>query len=365
MYTTPCATRRQFLRASLLGGAAAAMGSLRFGQPARAAEAATGIAPAAAAVPVSRVALTTGDGRADMAFRGLKFFEKEIAAAIGNRRVIVKPNNVSIDVQLAATHADNLEGIFEFLKSIGKIENAVLAESAAPGATLTGFENLRYNRVAEKYGVKMMDLDQQPVKIVQVFDERDFRPHPARMSSILLDENSFIISAARMKTHDRVVATLSLKNIIVGAAIKDMGFAWGRGAKPGAKSDKATIHGGGFRGINYNLFAIAQHLHPHLAVIDGFDGMEGNGPVGGRPVDHRVCVVSSDWLAADRVGIELMGIDFAKVGYLNFCANAGLGQGDLAKIEVLGEPVGKHIKKYAMNANFEQQLIWMKPAPRA
>ena len=69
-----------------------------------------------------------------------------------------------------------------------------------------------------------------------------------------------------------------------------------------------------------------------LAVIDGFEGMEGNGPVGGTPIDHRVCVASPDWLAADRVAVELMGIDYAKVGYLNFCANAGLGQGlDLAR----------------------------------
>jgi len=29
---------------------------------------------------------------------------------------------------------------------------------------------------------------------------------------------------------------------------------------------------------------------------------------------------------ADRVALELMGIDFAKVGYLNYCAQAGLGK---------------------------------------
>jgi uncharacterized protein (DUF362 family) len=44
----------------------------------------------------------------------------------------------------------------------------------------------------------------------------------------------------------------------------------------------------------------------------------------GTPVDHRVCVASTDWLAADRVGIELMGIDFANVGYLNYCAQSNM-----------------------------------------
>jgi uncharacterized protein (DUF362 family) len=311
--------------------------------------------------PKSRVALTAGDSRADIAFRGLRAFAEEIARAIGDRRVVIKPNNVAIDVQLAATHADCFEGILEFLKSIGKLEGAVIAESAANGPTLEGFANYGYPRVAAKYGVKLVDLDQQPHEVVHVFDERDFRPRAVRMSRLLLDRSSFLISAARLKTHDQVVATLSLKNIIFGAPIKDAGFAFGKRGKPGLVSDKPIAHGGGIRGLNYNLFALAQRLRPHLAVIDGFDGMEGYGPSRGTPVDHRVCVVSPDWLAADRVAVELMGIDFAKIGYLNYCADAGMGQGDLQRIEVVGEPIARHVKTYKLAPNIEKQLIWMKP----
>jgi uncharacterized protein (DUF362 family) len=87
--------------------------------------------------------------------------------------------------------------------------------------------------------------------------------------------------------------------------------------------------------------------------------------VGGTPVDHRVCVASPDWLAADRVALELMGIEYAKVGYLNFCAQAGLGQGDLAKIEVVGPRLAEHIKPYRLSDNIEKQLIWMRPAQAA
>jgi uncharacterized protein (DUF362 family) len=181
------------------------------------------------------------------------------------------------------------------------------------------------------------------------------------MSRVLLDPNSYVVSAARMKTHDRVVATLSLKNLIFGAPIKDPGSRWG-GGRAGAKNDKPIAHGSGFRAINYNLFALAKQIHPHLAVIDGFEGMEGNGPVGGTAVDHRVCVASPDWLAADRVGIELMGIDYAKVGYLNFCANAGMGQGDLDQIEIVGPRVADHAKRYKLSDNIDKQLVWMQPA---
>lgn len=343
--------RRNFLKTSLIGGTAVA-----FMNPSRA-FASFG----SQGTFSSQVALTTGNSRADLAFRALQPFSKQIRQAIGDKRVVLKPNNVSIEIQLAATHAETLEGILEFLKSINKLKNAVIAESAAAGPTFDGFSNFGYNRVAEKYNVKMVDLDQEKIDIIHVFDEKDFRPHPVRVSNMLLSPDSYVISVARMKTHDRIIATLSLKNIVFGAPVKDPGFAYGPNRKQGAKIDKPIVHGGGFRGINYNLFALAPQLHPDLAVIDGFEGMEGNGPNNGTPVDHRVCVVSTDWLAADRVGIELMGIDFAKVGYLNYCAQANLGVADLSKIEIIGEPVSRHIRQYQLSKNIENQLIWMKP----
>ena len=73
--------------------------------------------------------------------------------------MVIKPNNVAIDNQLCATHAGCLEGILEFLKSIGKLENTVIAESAADGPTLDGFANYHYTDLAKKYSVKLIDLN--------------------------------------------------------------------------------------------------------------------------------------------------------------------------------------------------------------
>ncbi|MBG0859283.1 MAG: DUF362 domain-containing protein [Bacteroidales bacterium] len=310
----------------------------------------------------SGVAITTGNNRADMTYRALQPYAKQIKQAIGNRRVVIKPNNVSTDIPLCATHADTIEGILEFLKSIRKLDNVIIAESAANGPTFDGFENYKYFDLGRKYPVKFVDLDQEGYEILHVFDERDFKPRPVRFSKILLSPGSYIISPTRFKTHDRTVVTLSLKNIIFGAPIKDAGFAFGKNRREGSRSDKSIVHGGGYRGINYNLYDLAPRLHPHLAVLDGFEGMEGNGPTGGTPVDHRVCVVSTDWLAADRVAVELMGIDFAIIGYLNYCAQTGLGVADLNKIEIIGESIKDHIKPYKLSTSIEKQLIWMKPA---
>jgi uncharacterized protein (DUF362 family) len=345
-------SRRNFLKTSVMGSVAA-----------------TFIGPVNAFINLDNqetfpasVSITTGDNRADLAFRALKPFEKQIRQAIGNRRVVLKPNNVSINVPLCATHVDTIEGILEFLKSIKKLDNVIIAESAANGPTFDGFNNYGYYRLVNKYPVKMVDLDQEGSEVLYVFDEKDFRPHPVRFSSVLLSPGSYIVSMAKFKTHDRAVATLSLKNIVFGAPVKDKGFGFGKDRKTGTRSDKSIVHGSGYRGINYNLYALAPRLHPHLAVIDGFEGMEGNGPNNGTPVEHKVCVVSTDWLAADRVAVELMGIDFANIGYLNYCAQTGLGIADLNKIEIVGESINKHKKTYKLSDNIEKQLIWMKPA---
>jgi uncharacterized protein (DUF362 family) len=319
--------------------------------------AATAAPEAAAGGFTSRVSLAAGDDRANIAFKSLEPFKKEIAAAIGSKRVVIKPNNVITTVPLSGSHADNLEGILEFLKSIGK-KNVVIAESPANGAAAEGFANFGYNKFVDKYGVKLVDLDKDDFEVVQCLDQKDFQPHPCRMAKTMMGPDNFVISAAVLKTHDLVGITLSLKNVVVGAALKEAAN------KP--MSGKRLTHGGGTYGINYNLFALSAKLHPDLAVIDGYQGMEGTGPVHGTPVDQKVCIASLDWLAADRVGAELMGVDFGKIGYLTYCAQAGdRGQGDLSKIEIVGPPIKDHAKSYQMPRNWDQITSWQKPVATA
>jgi uncharacterized protein (DUF362 family) len=344
--------RRSFLKTSVIGGAAFSL-----------------IGPMSSFTSFDKqehlspsVAITTGSNRADMTFRALQPYSKQIREAIGKRRVVLKPNMVSTEVPLCATHTDTMEGILEFLKSIKKLDNVIIAESAGNAPAFEGFSNYGYFSLANKYPVKMVDLDTEGSEVLYVFDEKDFRPHPVRFSKIILSPDSYVISVARMKTHNLAVVTLSLKNIVFGSPVKDIGFRLGIKNKEGIKSDKPVVHGSGCRGINYNLYSLASRVRPDLAVIDGFEGMEGNGPRLGTPVDHRVCVVSTDWFAADRVAVELMGVDFGKVGYLNYCAQTGLGTADLSKIEIVGENINDHKRQYKLHENIEQQLLWMKPA---
>jgi uncharacterized protein (DUF362 family) len=349
----PAHSRRCFLQYALAGGVAAIAASrwagTLYGDDPLSTYGGVGVAPPKLpALPRSKVALTAGKDRADMTFKALQALEKEIAAAIGNKRVVIKPNNVIPDNALACLHADCLGAICEFLKSINKLGNAVIAESPAVGDAIAGFEELRYNAVAKKYNVKLMDLDKEEFNVLTCLDQVDMRSHPVRVSRMLMDQNAnFIISAARPKTHDSVVATLSLKNIVMAAPLKiDDG------------PEKRLVHGSGPWAINFNLANLAMRLHPSLSVLDGLEGMEGNGPVDGTGIDHKVCFASLDWLAADRVGLELMGIDPAKVGYLTYCAQMNLGNYDLKNMDIIGEAIKDHIKAYKLSATSNTQFKW-------
>jgi uncharacterized protein (DUF362 family) len=349
-------SRRGFLKAGLMTGAGALLAS----RWARAAEVVTPTSTPAAPLPAaagpSRVALTNGDNRSDNIFRALKSLGPEIQQAIGARRVVIKPNLVSTENQLAATHADSLIAILEFLKSIGKLDNAIIAESSA-GNTERGFENFGYVPLAEKYKVKLVNLDRERFQTIMAFNEGDARPRAVRVSTILANQaDNFIISACMLKTHNLAVATMSIKNIVLGAPVK-LPSPGGRGG-----SDKPILHGGGAHGININLAMLAPLLHPSLSVIDGFQGMEGDGPMSGTAVDHRVCVVSRDYVAADTVGATLMGIDPADIGYLSYLAAARMGESDLAKMEILGSGPATLARKYQLAPSIQNQMKWKNAA---
>ncbi|MDP4223356.1 MAG: DUF362 domain-containing protein [Bacteroidota bacterium] len=319
----------------------------------------------------STVSITTGEDRADMVFRALKPFSEQIKKSIGSKRVVLKPNNVLIYVPLACTHVDTLEGILEFLKSINKINNVIIAESPASGPAFEGFENYGYYKLLSAYPVKLVNLDTEAFENMYVIDEKDFRPHLVRVSRIIIDPNSYVVSIARMKTHNTVVASLSLKNIVFGSPIKDIGFTLynedirfspkAQVSKPGSVSYKRFLHGSGFHAVNYNMAMLARKLHPALAVIDGYEGMEGNGPTLGTAIRHKVCVAGCDWLSADRVGVELMGVDFTKIGYLNHCWQMGLGNADLNSIKIIGERIEDHKLSYRLPDNYDRQISWMTP----
>lgn len=108
------------------------------------------------------------------------------------------------------------------------------------------------------------------------------------------------------------------------------------------------------------MYLIAHKVRPDFSVIDGFESMEGNGPNNGTPLEHKIALAGTDVVSVDRIGSELMGVNYEDIGFLQWCANAGFGQGNKEKIKIIGPDPSKYVIKYKMNENIDWQLGWKK-----
>lgn len=326
----------------------------------------------------SQVALIRGNDRYDNIARALGLIEGDIDLS-NKKRILIKPNFVSTRRQLAATHVDAVRAVLDWLRP--RYDSPItIGEGAAVSDTFDGYRNFGYLGLAQEYNVRFVDLNQDEWGAVQVYD-RKLRPMGVRVARTTL-ESDFRISIGPPKTHDAVIVTLSLKNMIVGSMIRGRGgglfqrlgqllpdrltnSALAEKAKSRLssvnRSDKFALHQG-YHGINLNLYTLAKVIAPHLSVIDGFVGMEGSGPTGGDPVDLRVAIVSTDFLAADTVAVKLMGFDPDDVGYHHYCKLGGLGAGDLNDIEIAGNAaVEECLRRFKPHPTYRQQLEWKFP----
>lgn len=303
----------------------------------------------------STVSFTTGNDRRDMMYRVLSPLKDTIEKAIHKKQVIIKANLVGNEKHCFA-HPDAVRGVLEFLKPIYK-KRVIVADSTGrtypgPMGTRKHFEIHGYLGLPNEYKIKLVDLNDMPTKKLWILGE-NARPLGVNIIDTYFDPDNFIISLTRLKTHNGTVATLSVKNIVMGSPISHY-----RQRKLEGRNEKQFMHSGGVKNINYNIFLVAQHIRPQLSIIDGLVGMEGNGPTKGIPIEHGVALAGTDWIAVDRIGTELMGIDFNDIGYLTYCAQAGMGQSDMSKIAVTGPDISNHIKRYKLHENIENQLTW-------
>ncbi len=359
-YNELCNDRRDFIKKLSLGVAGLSLGSLGMAGCASNGRAVSTLRKKSALPDESEVSFVTGTDQRDAAYQSLKPLERDIKRAIGEKQIVIKINSgqVSKELWLNATDAKFVQGILDFLKPFYE-KQVIIAESTAAGgpgiSTMVGFENYNYMPLEKEYNVKFVDLNDDSFTTKWILNKNH---HPLAINIIdtFLDPDIYLISATRLKTHNNVIATLSLKNVVMASPINHYRQKTARG-----RNEKPMMHSGGNRWLSYNLFRIADEgVQPDLAVLDGVVGMEGNGPVRGTPVEQGVALASTDWVAADRIGVELMGIDYDEVKYIQWCSAAGMGNDDLSKIRVIGSDYTKNIVTYKLHKNIEQQREWVR-----
>lgn len=242
----------------------------------------------------------------------------------GNR-VLLKPNVLSIrpPEDAVTTHPAVIAAMCELVKEAGGIP--LIGDGSGitkPGSTSTSqaFKVSGIEDVASSYGAELINFETSGYIEVDVPDARQFsRLH---ISKAVLDAD-VIISLPKLKTHELTLYTGAVKNF------------FGIIPQKTRKQAHALEDRGRFGNAIVDIYSIAR---PHLAVMDGIVGMEGNGPSSGTPVSSGVIMASYDCVALDIVASELIGIDPTKVPTNKAALSRGFGT---EHPEVVGTPLDK------------------------
>jgi len=284
----------------------------------------------------SKVALIKGGDRKKNILKALNLIKNGIVREAKGKTILIKPNFVVVNKQKATTHVKAAEAVIEFFQKLG-FKNIVIAESSA-GNTMKAFENYGFLGLKKKYGVELIDLNKEPSRDTNI---GNIVPVARR----LLDKSNFIVSLAMPKTHNAVLVTLSLKNILMGSVTRGL-----------ILNTKMRMHRAK-NGINKTIARMASYVYPDLAVLDGYTSMEGNGPCDGDTLKTRFVIASLDALAADRVCLECMSIPSNYPAYLIYIYKKGLGEYDLTNIAILGNKIKDVQRKFKFHENYKKQLL--------
>ena len=320
----------------------------------------------------STVSLVRGEDRRKTVYEALMGIDAELRPALKRKKyVLIKPNLTAPLIQIADTHPDAILGILDYLAP--RFKGPVIVAESAAFDTMVCFDNWKYHEIvseAKSQRVSLLDLNLEERYVPMSIVDYNVHSEPIRIAARLLDPDAFVICAAVPKTHVMAVVTASVKNMAVGCTLRS-------GPKGTQWSDKGKVHGGfrmkgspgdsGSHQMNYNLMLVAEKMAPNwgATVLDGHEGMEGEGPVEGVAVPSRVAIASMDYIAADRVAVEVMGMNPAWVGYLQYLERAGVGNYDIGKIDVRGEAIAAVRKTYKPASTLARAIEWSLPLAQA
>ncbi len=257
---------------------------------------------------------------ADVIGRGLS----ELGVDVRGKSVLLKPNMVEYEPGEAInTHPVVIVGAAVALQRAGA-RRVVVGEG--PGhrrdveylLTATGLsDHLRDERIG------FVDLNHDDVREVRLGSWFTGMRSLALPVSVL--EADLVVSMPKLKAHHWAGMTCGMKNLF--------------GTLPGAVYGwpKNILH---FHGIDASILDLASTIRPGLTIVDAVVGMDGDGPIMGRPHPLGFVAMGTDVVAVDATCARVAGIDPAKLVYLEAAGNF-LGNVSARRIDQVGEPIAR------------------------
>jgi len=280
---------------------------------------------------MSRVAIVKGTRPVETTVKALEMIGSDVDSVLsGKKPILIKPNYINSKHPSTGITTDSrvIEGIVKFLRE-RKIEEIIIGEGSGFGDTFKAFKVAGVDAVAERWGVKLVDLNKD--EFIEVNPPNPLSLRKVRVAKTALE--STIISVPKLKPHRIATVTLSLKNMM------------------GALASKGSMHTGK---LSQKIADLASILRPSISVVDGIIASEGH-ETSGNPVEMNLVIAGTDPVAVDAVGAAVMGIPPTDVTHLLLAEKKGLGTCNLEEITVLGEPIEKVKRKFCRS--FSSRLL--------
>lgn len=260
---------------------------------------------------------------------------------VAGKRVVLKPNLVEFNPEkVINTDPRFIDAVIGFLLKQGAAE-VIVAEGPGHCRNVQFLVNSSgLGDVLRKHNVRFVDINHdEPVKMTNLGRTTGLE---ALYLSRTVAEAEVLISLPKLKTHHWAGATLSLKNLF--GTLPGICYGW----------PKNELH---WRGIPNSIVDIALTRTPHLAIVDGVVGMEGDGPLAGTARHVGALVMGHDLLAVDATCCRLMGLPPERLPTLMLAHQKRLGRLAEAEIPQLGESIATLAQDFEMPPDIETQLL--------
>lgn len=271
---------------------------------------------------------------------------------VRGKRVAVKPNDTwaSEEDQSAVTQPDTLRAV---LRHLNRLEPQELIVSGGAGAAETDdvFKLVGLMRVVEEEGATFFDHNRPPFQEVALTYAADVEvkgPQKSVMVNPRVLEYETLISLAQLKMHRVATVTLSLKNVAMSLPAADY---YGH-PRHEEKHENAF-----FDDMHSFIAAMAKRFPIHVGVVVGHPAMIGTGPIGGHAFETGLAIASTDAVAADAVGAQLLGFRAQGVRHLWEAGRMGLGETDLKQMTFPGLGIREAIEAFT-EAAYGQRLTF-------
>jgi len=234
-------------------------------------------------------------------------------------RVFVKINHLpppSPPEKGIVTHPVFAEAVVELLKEVGA---DITVGDDIESWGLEGFSVSGYQQMCQRARVRLVNL-QEGGFIAKKGNGR--LVNPVYISRIAL-EADVIVNLPRLKTHSLTIFTGGIKNMygVIPVSLR-------------REYHGTFAHPDDFNLMLTDVFAAAK---PHLTIMDGIIGMEGEGPANGNLRQTNVILTSRDAVALDAVAVSIIGLNPIDIDAIRYCDERELGVGRMEVIKVVGE----------------------------